>query len=84
MRGSPIRKLKKDYEYLLGRTWDLFIIGKSKEDKLETAVANAWYKFNKISKMDNINDAKVEAMQMRDLMHEVLCDHRSEDKINEF
>ncbi len=75
MDKHPYTKLKADYDHLLGRTWDLFKLGREKEYKLETAVANAWKQFGVIAELDDIEQIKLRATQMRDFMDKTLKEH---------
>lgn len=68
MPNHPYKKLKQDYEHLLDRTWGLFKLGLEKEDKLKTAVANAWKQFERIEESNDIEEIRSMATKAKEFM----------------
>jgi len=72
MPNNPYLKLKKDYEHLLGRTWDLFNFGRDREHKLTEALANSWKNFERIAESDDPESIRKAAEGMRDYTARIL------------
>lgn len=73
-------QLKKDYEHLMSRTWDLFKEGKRQEGILKTAVVNAWKYLGVIEASNDIDEIKTIASQLRELMSETMEKTREQNK----
>ena len=81
-RKSAYKELEGDYNHLMNRTLDLFKYGYRREGKLETAVANAWKQFERISKCEDAETIKNMAISGKELMERILKEITEDDCID--
>jgi hypothetical protein len=79
MTNHPYKKLKSDYDHLLGRTWDLFCFGIEKEAALETAVANAWKLCDDLMRCEVQESEKNKILAAKKYFEETLKEHGPND-----